>query len=107
MRYIITYDHNKKLEAGFIEYIIAADELQIIDIFIRPEYRRQGLAEKTLGELFAQNKHLTAVYLEVRASNTAAQNLYNKLGFEKIGIRKNYYNNHVEDAVSLKKILNS
>ena len=92
-------------DIGFIEYVIAADELQIIDIFVQPEYRRQGLAEKALRELFMENQHLNSAYLEVRISNTAAQNLYHKLGFEKAGIRKNYYNNPAEDAVLLKKPL--
>jgi len=92
-------------EIGFIEYVCAADELQITDIFIQPEYRRQGLAEKNLRELFAENKHLANVYLEVRASNTAAQNLYAKLGFVKTGTRKNYYSTPAEDAVLLRKNL--
>ena len=92
-------------DAGFIEYVIAADELQIIDVFVQPKYRRQGLAETVLRELFAKNKHLASVYLEVRVSNTAAQNLYTKLGFEKIGIRKNYYSKPVEEAVLMQKKL--
>jgi ribosomal-protein-alanine N-acetyltransferase len=91
--------------AGFIEYITAADELQITDIYVRPEYRRQGLAAQALGELFAENKTLAHAYLEVRASNTAAQNLYVKLGFAKTGLRKNYYSNPAEDAVLLRKSL--
>jgi len=37
--------------------------------------------------------------LEVRASNTAAQNLYKKLGFFNVGRRKNYYEDNHEDAV--------
>jgi len=92
-------------EIGFIEYVRAADELQITDIFIQPEYRRQGLAEKNLRELFTENKHSANAYLEVRASNTAAQNLYAKLGFVKTGVRKNYYRAPAEDAVLLRKNL--
>ena len=89
--------------AGRVEYIIAADELQIIDVYVQPEYRRQGLAEKTLRELFTENKRLASAYLEVRASNQAALNLYLKLGFKKTGLRKGYYNNPPEDAALLRK----
>ena len=43
--------------------------------------------------------------LEVRASNASARSLYEKLGFEQIGCRKNYYRNPKEDALILKKTL--
>lgn len=92
-------------EVGHLEYIYAADELQILDIFIQPEYRRQGLAQGAIKELFTAEQNLTNAYLEVRISNQAAQNLYTKLGFEKTGIRKNYYHDPVENAVLMKKIL--
>jgi [ribosomal protein S18]-alanine N-acetyltransferase len=43
--------------------------------------------------------------LEVRASNTAAQNLYEKNGFHQVGVRKNYYQNSnvSEDALVMHK----
>ena len=50
------------------------------------------------------DKKSDSVFLEVRAINTAAIKLYNKMGFKKSGLRKNYYharNNH-EDAIVLK-----
>ncbi|GBR74868.1 putative acetyltransferase [Candidatus Termititenax aidoneus] len=91
--------------AGRVEYTIAADELQILDVYVQPEYRRQGLAENALRELFGENPRLNNAYLEVRVSNQAALNLYLKLGFTKTGLRKNYYSTPVEDAVLLRKEL--
>ena len=41
--------------------------------------------------------------LEVRVSNTSARQLYAKLGFEQVGLRKNYYRNPKEDAMILRK----
>jgi ribosomal-protein-alanine N-acetyltransferase len=90
---------------GRVEYTIAADELQILDVCVQPEYRRQGLAENALRELFKENPRLNNAYLEVRDSNQAALNLYLKLGFTKTGRRKDYYNNPIEDAVLLHKKL--
>ncbi|MDR1113854.1 MAG: GNAT family N-acetyltransferase [Candidatus Margulisbacteria bacterium] len=91
--------------AGRMEYAIATDELQILDVYVQPEYRRQGLAENALRELLRENPPLNNAYLEVRASNQAALNLYLKLGFTKTGLRKDYYNNPIEDAVLLHKEL--
>ncbi|MDR2428472.1 MAG: GNAT family N-acetyltransferase [Candidatus Margulisbacteria bacterium] len=91
--------------AGQVEYTVAADELQIIEVCVRPEYRRRGLAEKALRELFREHGHLNNVYLEVRASNQAALSLYLKLGFIKTGLRENYYSNPIEDAALLRKEL--
>jgi ribosomal-protein-alanine N-acetyltransferase len=41
----------------------------------------------------------TQFWLEVRASNSAARSLYEKLGFEVLGVRKNYYERPREDAL--------
>jgi ribosomal-protein-alanine N-acetyltransferase len=87
-----------------VEYTIAADELQIINVYVQPEYRRQGLAEKALRELFRENR-LNNAYLEVRVSNQAALNLYKKLDFRQTGLRKGYYNDPPEDAALLRKEL--
>ncbi|MDR2431257.1 MAG: ribosomal protein S18-alanine N-acetyltransferase [Candidatus Margulisbacteria bacterium] len=107
MRKSITYNATGAApqEAGFIEYVAAADELQIIDVRVEPKHRRQGLAEKALRELLAENRKLNNAYLEVRAANTAALKLYKKLGFAQIGIRKNYYRDPAEDAVLMSKKL--
>jgi ribosomal-protein-alanine N-acetyltransferase len=102
MHKIITIN---KREIGHIEYLTAADELQIIAVLVQPEYRRQGHAEKALRSLLNEHAHLNNAYLEVRAANQAALNLYAKLGFEQTGLRKNYYNNPPEDAVLLRKKL--
>jgi ribosomal-protein-alanine acetyltransferase len=67
-------------------------------IVVAKRFRRRGLATTLLNELIAHvhnknlpNKNGSQIFLEVRASNQAAQALYTKLGFKVIGIRKNYY----------------
>ena len=77
----------------------------MMNIAVHPDYRRQGLGEKLVEELVtvlhaAGNTCLT---LEVRVSNAPAVSLYEKTGFSRIGLRKNYYRNPKEDALILRK----
>lgn len=74
-------------------------------IAVKKEYRRQGLAIKLLNKLieFAKANNQEKIFLEVRASNESAINLYKKMGFTPYGIRKNYYG--TEDAINMVLIL--
>lgn len=95
-----------ELEVGTIEYTLAADEAQIIDILICPEYRSQGYGTKLLHEFLAMlEPKYSYVILEVRETNLVAIALYEKFGFVQIDIRKNYYKDPVENALLMKKIL--
>ena len=71
---------------------------------VRPEYRRQGVADRLL-DVFCRfgQARLAFLTLEVRPSNTAAVALYEKHGFREAGRRKNYYENPTEDALLLTK----
>ena len=88
---------------------LAAGECHILNICIRPEYQRQGLGESLVTFLLdiARYKNVRAALLEVRASNTAAYHLYMKLGFDEVGVRKNYYpaRGGREDAIILARDL--
>lgn len=78
----------------------------IMNVGVRPEFRRQGIAEKMLAELekFCRNSKIFEINLEVRVSNTPARQLYKKMGFCEIGIRKGYYDGK-EDGVFMKKVI--
>ena len=80
---------------GYVNTYLVLDELQIMRLAVRPELRRQGVAEQLLKRVFleAEEKGATRASLEVRESNLAARNLYTKLGFIEVGQRKNYYDN--------------
>jgi ribosomal-protein-alanine N-acetyltransferase len=98
--YVIEYE--KKI----IAYIAAwcyAGEIHIGNIAVVPEFRRRGLAERLLNYVFEACGDCTDVFLEVRESNTAAFNLYKKIGFDVLGVRRSYYRNG-EDALVMKKI---
>lgn len=85
---------------GYFGVWIVDDEAHIMNIAIKPEYRRQGYGDLLFQELLntAENEDVKRVTLEVRKSNEAAINLYEKHGFEACAIRKDYYRDLGEDA---------
>jgi ribosomal-protein-alanine N-acetyltransferase len=86
---------------GFAGFWIMADEAHITTIATREVFRRQGIGELLLQSIIDMAKQRAAriVTLEVRASNTAAQQLYAKYGFNRVGLRRGYYTDNREDAV--------
>src|SRR5262245_5295057 len=82
---------------------IIFDELHINTLAVSPAHRRQGLATFLLHEVMAEAAREGArrATLEVRESNTAALELYARLGFQVTAKRRDYYTNPVEDALIL------
>lgn len=90
---------------GYCFILIAQTEAEILNIAIDINFQRKGLGEILLKECFERLKSQQAknLFLEVRESNHAAKNLYSKMGFKTIGIRKNYYSDN-EDASMMQLI---
>ncbi len=86
---------------GFAGFWIIAGEVHITNIAVRESHRRQGIGELLLISLINLATRLDASFitLEVRASNTAAQGLYDKYEFAKVGVRRGYYTDNREDGV--------
>jgi len=86
---------------GFAGFWIMADEVHVTTIATREALRRQGIGELLLQSIMhmANQRAARIVTLEVRVSNTVAQQLYTKYGFNQVGLRRGYYTNNREDAV--------
>jgi len=86
---------------GYIVCWIVADELHILNLATEPARRRKGTARHlVLAALkYGCARNVRRAFLEVRASNEAALNLYEGLGFVRSIVRKGYYDLPVEDAV--------
>lgn len=82
-----------------------AGEGEITNVAVHEDYRRRGVAEALLEEALRKGRELGIrdFTLEVRSSNKAAIHLYEKIGFRKEGIRKNFYTAPTEDAVIMWK----
>ena len=79
---------------------LEVDEGQILNVATSPLYRRMGCAKLVMRFLceYADTHRLSTLSLEVRASNTAAISLYEACGFLRVGVRRGFYKNPVEDA---------
>jgi ribosomal-protein-alanine N-acetyltransferase len=91
---------------GYIAGIPSWKEGHIVSVAILSSWRRKGIARQLVEELSMIFRELgkKRIKLEVRVSNKAAIALYEKLGFEKQKVIKNYYEDN-EDAVMMKKRL--
>ena len=86
---------------GFCGMWIVIDSAQITNVAVLPEARGLGIGEALMRESMkvAKNGGADIMSLEVRVTNTVAQNLYRKLEFQDGGIRKGYYTDNGEDAL--------
>jgi ribosomal-protein-alanine N-acetyltransferase len=89
--------------AGFCAFWLVADQAHINQLAVWPELRGRGLGTQLIEAVIAEAAHLgaTELTLEVRASNEPALRLYDRAGFQRAGVRKNYYTSPIEDAYIL------
>lgn len=85
---------------GFAVIYTSGDEAELMDIAVHPDFRRMGIGEALMDTVISvcENEGIGRMMLEVRKSNINAINLYVKKGFEKVGERKNYYSDPMENA---------
>ncbi len=88
---------------GYVVFWLVTDEMHILNLAVTPDFRRNGIARKLVLAALkrAHEKGAKRSFLEVRASNAAAQKLYASLGFTGTSMRKEYYDAPVEDAVMM------
>ncbi|MQY60512.1 ribosomal-protein-alanine N-acetyltransferase [bacterium] len=104
--FVIIFKPQKKI-IGYLVFWQIKERMQINNIAIHPDYRRMGIAEAVLHQVLSEVRmgEIKFVTLEVRPSNIAARTLYNKLGFDVLGIKENYYHDPPEPALVMGKKL--
>jgi [ribosomal protein S18]-alanine N-acetyltransferase len=92
---------------GFLVAHHLAPEWELENIVVAPAARHRGIGKRLLEALFdaARETNSSAVFLEVRESNTAARTLYEGSGFEPTGRRPSYYASPSEDAILYRRAL--
>jgi len=101
VRRLLHSSKNDQSLLGYGGFWRVLEESHICTLAMRPEWRGRGLGELLLLSLIERAVECKAevVTLEVRVSNTKAQNLYQKYGFTVMGRRKGYYSDNGEDAL--------
>lgn len=96
----------QQLVAYAISYIVQ-DEFHISNLAVAPEFRRLKIGESMLKITLqiSLDKKCQLAHLEVRKNNLPAIALYQKHGFQIVGLRKNYYQNEREDALLMTRKL--
>jgi ribosomal-protein-alanine N-acetyltransferase len=92
---------------GYVIGQTAADEGEILNLGVAPAHRGRGVGHALVERMLAllHERGAEVAYLEVRESNSAAQHLYQSLGFREVARRRRYYRRPVEDAVVLRATL--
>ena len=94
-------------EKGMIVCSVCGEDAEILTLCVSPDFRRQGVAETMIRKMceYIKNFQVVSLFLEVNVNNQAALKLYEKCGFQKAGVRKNYYKTTQgrQDALVLKK----
>lgn len=90
---------------GYVGSQTVLGETDMMNLAVTADFRRKGIAQqlvlRLISDLAAMGSH--SLCLEVRQSNMAARDLYEKLGFVQVGKRPGYYFNPREDAIILRK----
>jgi ribosomal-protein-alanine N-acetyltransferase len=102
--YLVAKDQFDKV-VGYIGMWVVFDEGHITNLAAHPLHRRQGIARELLEQLIiiARDNGVKHLTLEVRRSNLSAQDLYQKIGFVHMGVRRKYYLDNKEDALIMWK----
>jgi ribosomal-protein-alanine N-acetyltransferase len=90
---------------GFCTFWVVADEEHIHNIAVAPRHRRQGVASSLLRRALDEGNRrgIRQTTLEVRRSNRAAKELYERFGFVVVGVRTGYYSQPAEDALIFRR----
>ena len=80
---------------GYYIALFSADECQLLNITVNLNLQKKGFGQQMMEDLFncCKKNNIANIFLEVRKSNLTAIGLYEKNGFNELGIRANYYGN--------------
>ena len=90
---LLVQDQGQERVAGYWVAMEGVDEVHLLNITVAPAWQGRGLGTRLLKALceWSRQRQAQWLWLEVRASNTHAQQVYQHFGFKRVGERKNYY----------------
>ena len=114
--YVIVAKNSENIIVGFAGLKVILDEANIMNIVVKKDFRHNGIGSILLENLinyskninlkinYSKNINLKTITLEVNENNLSAIRLYDKFSFDRLGIRKKYYNGE-SDAIIMSKNL--
>ncbi|RAY15458.1 ribosomal-protein-alanine N-acetyltransferase [Actinomadura craniellae] len=101
--YVVAEDGGRLV--GYAGLAAAGDQGDVQTIGVRAGHQGRGVGAALLAELLdeAGRRGCAAVFLEVRADNDRARALYERFGFTRVGVRKNYYQPSGMDAIVMRR----
>ena len=101
----LVYDDGAGNVLAYAGMWFVLDEAHVCNVAVHPDHRRKGYGLRIFQalEALAMENSMAMMTLEVRRSNSAAQNLYHACGFLDVGYRKRYYEDNKEDALIMYK----
>ena len=90
---------------GYCGLLMVLDEGDVLNVAVRKDRQREGIGNFLMESLLrlSSERGVNIIHLEVRKGNETAIRLYERLGFERDGLRKGYYTDPVEDAILMTK----
>ena len=104
--YVIVAKVDENTIVGFAGLKVILDEADIMNIVVKKDFRHNGIGSFLLENLINHSKdlNLKTITLEVNENNLSAIRLYDKFSFDKLGIRKNYYDGKSDAIIMSKKL---
>ena len=92
---------------GYCSMMTVLDEGDILNVAVRSDRQKEGIGQFIVDSMLrmAEMQGIRLVHLEVRQGNGTAIRLYQRLGFKEDGLRRDYYENPVENAVLMTKTM--
>ena len=106
-RYLVAQDQTTII--GYIGMLFpGGDEADVLTVAVAQAHWGEGIGTALLESLFSEapGRGCTQVFLEVRADNPRARDLYTRHGFAEVGVRRGYYQPSGTDAIVMRKDLN-
>ena len=104
--YVIVAKVDENTIVGFAALKVILDEADIMNIVVKKDFRHNGIGSVLLENLinYSKDLNLKTITLEVNENNLSAIRLYDKFSFDKLGIRKNYYDGKSDAIIMSKKL---
>jgi ribosomal-protein-alanine N-acetyltransferase len=104
---LLVLEHRDEGVIGYAVLWCIMDQGELANVAVSPRYRGRGLGTFLLSSVLdiARSRGIETLFLEVRVSNERALELYERLGFSDVGLRRGYYDDPKEDARIMKVTL--